>query len=130
MMGRYVLLEFDDDATAETLCARINAATASGKPYKVIGIFQRPPTKRCECVQPEADASHRRTWVRRHLRTGFWYCTNCRRVKKGWQGPRNFLDTDPDYFGKGWRKEASLALDQQGRPIRNFPIHEGMSQSR
>lgn len=130
-MGRYVLLEFDDDAQADNLIARINAAKAAGKKYGVIGVFQKPPRKRCECIAIKVGGKTNE--VKRHKLTGFHYCTRCKRVRKGWQSPRNMLD-DPklafNFFSLGQRKEASLYLDQHGRPIKNFPITDALDGTR
>ena len=128
-MGRYILIEFDEDDAAETLCARINAATESGKNYRLIGVFQKPPRKRCECPAPRTSRS---STYRRHKKTGFTYCTKCRRVLPGWQGPQNFLDSPEltaDFWRRGQTKEAAIHLDQQGRPIKNFPITDRLDRS-
>ena len=88
----------------------------------VIGIFARPPKKRCECG-PSPDS--RNSTIRRHRATGFFYCTKCKRVRKGWQSPLNKIDhpgLHPDWFPRGEQKEAQLHLDSAGRVLRNFPI--------
>lgn len=127
-MGRYILIEFDNDDSAERLCAQINTATEAGKPFRIAGIFQRPPAKRCECGSlrvPTQSRSRLDNGVRRHKKTGFYYCTRCKRVLKGWQSPRNFLDNPDlpaDFFSKGMEKEASLHLTQDGKPVKNYSM--------
>ena len=128
-MGRYILIEFDDDATADALCARINAATEHGKGYRLRGIFQKPPVKRCECpvVKTSRTSTHRR-----HKKTGFTFCTKCRRVIPGWQSPRNWMD-DPDlptdFWRRGLSKEATIHLGSSGEPVKNFPITDRLDRS-
>ena len=123
-MGRYILLEFDDDTTADRLCAQINAASAKGKRFRVIGIFPKPPKKRCECAGVNRDNTRTRTWSR-HKKLGFTYCLVCKKVLPGWQSPKNFLD-HPDLpaacASLGFTKEATLHLDKDGTPIKNYPI--------
>jgi hypothetical protein len=128
-MGKYILLEFEDDAQAEALISKINAAHARGKRFWVVGIFQRPPKKRCEC--PLAESSRLST-TKRHYKTGFVYCTRCRRVMPGRQAPLNQMDILSlawNWFRLGLTKEAELTLsDSQDSIIahnglaRNFPI--------
>jgi hypothetical protein len=122
-MGRYILLEFDDDDQAEKFGSKIIAAHARGARFSIIGIFQKPPTKRCECLNRSTEPKN--TENRRHKKTGFWYCSRCKRVRPGWQSPRNFLDDPaltPNWFSRGQAKEATLHLDNQGRPLQNYPI--------
>ena len=132
MPGKWVLIEFDDEAQAATLCAQINAAEAKGKAFRLIGVFIRPPKKRCECTS--AGVEHRVSTTRRHRKTGLYYCTKCKRVKGGPQSPRNELD-DPslplNHWAVGARKEATIGLDAAGdRPIKNFPLTEGHDNGR
>lgn len=130
-MGKWLLVEFDNDESADALCAQINAATAKGKAFRVLGIFNKPPKKRCECGH---GVESRRRPVKRHRKTGFWYCTNCKRVMPGAQSPRNELD-DPNlpvnHWSRGFRKEATIILDAEGvAPIKNFPVDEGHDNGR
>lgn len=129
-MGKYVLIEFDNDEQADRLCAQINTAQANGKALRLAGIFHKPPKKRCECVgvtqttQMGRDRNNR--VVARHKTTGFWYCRKCKRVRKGWQSPRNLLD-DPNlpsnFFSKGLDKEASLHMNRDGEGlVKNYPL--------
>lgn len=132
-MGKWVLVEFDNDTQADALCAQITAAEAKGKAFRVIGVFARPPRKRCECGSPGVD-QHRTSKTKRHRKTGFYYCTVCKRVKFGRQSPRNELD-DPNlplnHWSQGKRKEADILLEPDGnRPIKNFPITEGHDNGR
>lgn len=129
-MGKYVLIEFDSDEAAERLCAQINTAQANGKPFRLAGVFHKPPKKRCECIgvnqttQNGRDRNNR--VVKRHKATGFYYCTRCKRVRKGWQSPQNLLD-DPNlpanFFSKGLEKEATLHMNKDGDGlVKNFPL--------
>jgi hypothetical protein len=120
-MGRYVLLEFDSDDTANALCAKITAAHDAGKGMKVLGIFQRPPTKRCECQNRVTEGRNNET--ARHWNLGFYYCKRCKRVTRGWQAPRNLMGTAKVPYGRP--ASAWLHLDSNGRPIENYPINDG-----
>lgn len=71
-MARYVLIEVDENATAERLCAQI---TNAGKPMRVVGIFSKP-TKLCDCAV-QSDTSVLGT------RLGWRLCPECRRPKSG-----------------------------------------------
>lgn len=130
-MGKYILVEFDTDDSAERLCAQINTATDKGRPFRIAGIFQKPPTKRCECqgvgtTSMKKGARKRSdTVIKRHKKTGFYYCTVCKRVRKGWQSPRNQLDPEtlsPIFFSKGQQKEATLHMTQDNELLPNFPL--------
>lgn len=127
-MGKYLLLEFDNDDQAESLYARINDAAQRGKAYRVIGLFQKPPKKRCECTKRQRGRDNR---IRRHKKTGFTYCLECKRVLPGWQAPRNFLDSiklPAEYFSKRFAKEAQLHMDSKGeKPLKNFPITDRLA---
>lgn len=128
-MGKYILIEFDSDEAAERLCAQVNAASAKGKPFRLAGIFQRPPRKRCECgtrIGEFRRGNRKDLVVKRHKRTGLYYCTVCKRVRKGWLSPRNLID-DPDlpqnWFSKGLQREASIHLNADGTGLmKNYPI--------
>jgi len=128
-MGQYILIEFDEDASAERLCAQINAATAKGKAFRIAGIFQKPPRKRCECIGVDINSISGRgrndKIIKRHGKTGFWYCTKCKRVRKGWQSPRNQIDQPGlpvDAVHKGLPKESALSLTQHGELLPNYPL--------
>jgi hypothetical protein len=101
-MGKYLLIEFDDDATADTLRAKIDTASAKGKRYRVIGEYKKPPKNRCTCEvfqgsQTRAPDDMRR---RRHRVWGFWYCARCKKVAPGPQQPTNLLGP-PEGFRHG-----------------------------
>lgn len=86
-MARYLLIEFDDNDSADRMRAQINAAEANGKRFRVIGMFSKPG-RLCDC-------STRTTSSVRGAKFGWWLCPNCRRPKAG--GPqtlKNMLD-DP-----------------------------------
>lgn len=49
MAGRYLLIEFDDEASATHLREQIDAATRRGKRFRVIGLFAKPGPHFCGC---------------------------------------------------------------------------------
>lgn len=127
-MGKYVLVEFDDDAQADNLIARINAAELGGKRFRIAGIFARPPKKRCECIGVKAGG--RLGGVKRHRATGFWFCTKCKRVRRGPQDPRNQLDPQSVTRAQAalckLNEGAALHFDRQGGMIANYPLTEAI----
>jgi hypothetical protein len=117
-MAKYILIEFDDDATADALCAQINTATAKGKKFRLVGIFAKPPKARCTCG-PLNTERIKRGKIRRHKKLGFFYCTDCKKVRSGPQGPKNQLDPRaPNRFAP------TLSLSGDGLPVANYPVME------
>lgn len=49
MAGRFLLIEFEDENTAEALRAQIDSASLRGKKYRVVGMFSRPGPTFCGC---------------------------------------------------------------------------------
>jgi hypothetical protein len=80
MAGRYLLIEFDDAATATILREQINAATRKGKKFRVVGLFIRP-SRACQCG-PSHDIRHA-DQVKRGGKFGWWVCTRCNRPRMG-----------------------------------------------
>ena len=112
MPGKFFLIEFDEESSADALCAQINAATDKGRPFRVKGVFYKAPKKRCQCGPSK---SSRTSTVKRHRVTGFFYCTKCKKVRPGPQGPQNLLDLE--------NKQGNyLSLGESGEPTKNHPI--------
>lgn len=86
-MARYVLVEFDDDRTADAFKDKIDKATDAGKNYRVAGIYFRP-TRWCECPVSEGYAKNQ---IALGSKYGLWNCVVCRRPRKGTHEPRNLL---------------------------------------
>lgn len=78
MAARYVLLEFDDEAQASALCAQINAASRSGKGFRVIGLFARPSSPFCRCGTWTTERGTNST-LKRGGKFGWLVCLTCRR---------------------------------------------------
>lgn len=74
-MARYLLIEFDDNDSADRMRAQIDSAEGNGKRFRVVGMFSRA-TKLCEC------ATRSETSVR-GSKYGWWLCPECRKPKKG-----------------------------------------------
>ena len=94
-MGRYVLLEFDDNDLAErfvekTLGQAVEKSRKRGaKLVRVRGYFARPENY-CECG-PLSNLEQREQVVR-GVRFGWWTHRNCRKAIRGAHTPRNLLD--------------------------------------
>lgn len=79
MAGRFLLIEFDDEATASRLREQIDAATRKGKPYRVTGLFARP-SGFCSCesrvwINDRTGASKTKVGAK----FGWVVCTECKR---------------------------------------------------
>jgi hypothetical protein len=79
MAGRFLLIEFDDEATATHLREQIDVASRKGKGFRVVGLFARPGNF-CKCPS--------RVWitergkaakVKRGAKFGWSVCTDCKR---------------------------------------------------
>lgn len=82
-MAMYVVVEFDNDAEAESLIATMR----DGATVRVASAYKKP-TKFCDCV----DKSEKSRLGQKYN----WYvCAVCLRPKEGvWQNPRNLLRLD------------------------------------
>jgi hypothetical protein len=79
MAGRYLLIEFDDEASAERLRAQINQATRNGKGFRVVGLFARPGPTFCRCGNWENIKGRPYTPQKRGARFGWQVCLVCRK---------------------------------------------------
>jgi hypothetical protein len=86
-MARFLLIEFENDAQAEMLRAKIDAETRKGKPFRVAGLFARP-RKFCNCPKP---VGYHKNQVTRGVKFGWNVCTICRRVVAGSHRANNLL---------------------------------------
>lgn len=91
MPGRYLLIEFDDDAAADSLRAQISKATGSGKKFRVVGLFARPG-RPCKCIISPDKRS--KDMVKRGDRLGWWVCTTCGKPRMGDHHLKNMLAPD------------------------------------
>lgn len=89
MAGRYLLIEFDDEASALSLRAKIDNAAKAGKKFRVVGLFARPG-KACSCVAPPTDRAKDR--VVRGGKLGWWLCTYCHKPRLGNHQLHNLID--------------------------------------
>ena len=80
MAGRYLLIEFDDEASASSLRAKIDNATKAGKKFRVVGLFARPGAS-CSCGALPGDRAKDK--VKRGGRLGWWVCTTCKKPRLG-----------------------------------------------
>jgi ribosomal protein L37AE/L43A len=88
-MAKYVLLEFDDDAEAESFSNILIEDTTrnnSGS-MRVRGVFKKP-TQFCSCVPMEKSSVRGAKW-------GWWICKKCGKPKPGaMHQPRNLLEPE------------------------------------
>lgn len=121
-MGRYVLLEFDDDDAAERYVEKILGRAVEmsrkkgAKLVRVRGYFARPNTY-CECgiLSP----LEQREQVVRGVRYGWWVHRRCRKARRGPHTPRNLLDPAGTPTA---HMDAFLHLTDGGLPVANHPI--------
>lgn len=85
MARRYLLIEFDDEASANTLRARIDEATKRGKKYRVVGLFAKPGPDFCRCGEELPYDVHTFERGRKYIesrvgkRLGWRVCLECRK---------------------------------------------------
>lgn len=125
-MARYVLVEFDDDTTANEFIKRIYKASKT-KRFRILGVFKKP-TEYCKCG-PIASTQYT-TALARGPKSGWFIHLECGLPRNMSQCPRNIW---PDMLSAQKRKQTnserigtniSLAL-VDGKPRENFPIQEG-----
>ena len=91
-MGRYLVIEFDDNKQADSLRAQIDKATRGGKGFRVVGLFARPNKRSCTCVR--ARSEYKPGIVQRGAKYGWWVCTTCKHPRLGRQDLKNLLTPD------------------------------------
>ena len=90
MAGRYLLIEFDDEASAERLRAQINQATRNGKGFRVVGLFARPGPAFCGCGTWTTERGRPAT-TKIGRKFGWAVCTVCRKPAPIMSFLRNIL---------------------------------------
>lgn len=78
MAGRYLLIEFDDEATASHLREQIDVASRKGKGYRVVGLFARPGNF-CKCGAAWVNGARQQAQTKRGAKYGWQVCLNCKR---------------------------------------------------
>lgn len=98
MAARYLIIEFDDEAQANALRARIDNATRNGKKFRVVGLFAKA-TNYCKCDPKIHITTKTHTApLKRGRKFGWWVCTVCRRPVSAMAGlvnlikPRDIID--------------------------------------
>lgn len=106
-MGRYILIEFDDNESAVKLKRQIDLATKKGKLFRVVGYFAKPDGPYCDCDvatwtfergKPFSPTKHSR-------KTGWVKCLVCDRYR------------EPGYFSN------LLGVDKVARYLRKTIQH-------
>lgn len=104
MGSRYLVIEFDDESSADALRAQINAATAKGKRFRVLGLFAKPG-KLCTCKITTANFKNWPMYL--GTRFGWWMCGECKRPRTTSHQLRNLLGVEE------WRSPVT----QRGRGV-------------
>jgi len=78
MGGRYLLIEFDDEASASRLRAQIDSATLKGRPFRVVGLFAKPGPRFCRCGTWTTSRGQVST-LKFGAKFGWQVCTTCKR---------------------------------------------------
>lgn len=80
MASRYLLIEFDDEASANKLRAQIDNASRAGKRFRVVGLFAKPQAPFCACPPDRQITTKTHTSIlKRGRKLGWWMCTECKR---------------------------------------------------
>lgn len=135
MARRYLLIEFDDEATANTLRGRIDEATRKGKKYRVVGLFAKPGPDFCRCGEDLPYDPHVYERGRKYIaskvgrRLGWRVCLECKKPLAQVGALKNMLEPediiDPDvHIGrpyKGVRYNLMFHFLSIGAPTRAVP---------
>lgn len=87
MAGRYLLIEFDDEQSASSLRAQIDAASKKGKKFRVVGLFARPG-KPCTC---SIIGERSKDLVKQGSKFGWWLCQRCGKPRLGNHQLKNLI---------------------------------------
>jgi len=127
MASRYLVIEFDDEASASRLREQIDNATRKGKGFRVVGLFAKPSAY-CQC-DPRTHVSDRnnRSTLRRGKKYGWWVCTTCRRPTAIFSGlvnlikPRDII-SPPKWFSKHWKGAPDFEAIHYIPTLSGYPI--------
>jgi len=78
MASRYLLIEFDDEATATRLREQIDNASRAGKAFRVVGLFAKPGPNFCRCGTWTTDRGNVSS-LKYGRKFGWQVCKTCRR---------------------------------------------------
>lgn len=108
MASRYLLIEFDDEASATRLRGQIDNATRNGKRFRVVGLFAKP-TNYCQCdPKTHVTMGGQVSTLKRGKKYGWWVCTNCKKPTSALAGlvnlikPRDIIKP-PKWMSKHWK---------------------------
>ena len=79
MAGRFLLIEFDDEESANALRAKIEDASKRGKRFRVVGMFSRPGPTFCRCGNWVTQRGRTSTPTKRGEKFGWSVCLQCRK---------------------------------------------------
>lgn len=112
MASRYLLIEFDDEASASRLRAQIDNASRNGKMFRVIGLFAKP-TNYCRCGANQTYERGKDVKIQRGKKYGWRVCLECKRPLQNFGGlinllrPRDIINP-PKWMSKHWRGAADF----------------------
>lgn len=113
MGSRYLIIEFDDEASASRLRAQIDNATKAGKRFRVVGLFAKP-TNYCRC-DPRKHVTDKagKSTLKRGKKFGWWVCIECKRPTSSMAGlvnlikPRDIIKP-PKWMSRHWKGAADF----------------------
>lgn len=79
MAGRFLLIEFDDEESANALRAKIEDASRRGKRFRIVGMFARPGPTFCRCGNWVTQRGRPSTPTKRGEKFGWSVCLQCRK---------------------------------------------------
>ena len=103
-MARYVLVEFQDDATAAAFCEKITQSTKQGKKFRLAGIFAKPKVF-CTCTP---SFGYHKNQIAMGSKYGWWVCLVCKRPRLGGHQPINLLPFTEDRLDEAQYTTLSL----------------------
>lgn len=79
MASRYLLIEFDEEDAANSLRAKIDAATKAGKKFRVVGLFAKPGPTFCRCGSAWTSTKSEKARTKIGKRLGWVVCLECKK---------------------------------------------------
>lgn len=92
MAGRFLLIEFDDEESANALRAKIEDASRRGKKFRVVGMFSRPGPNFCRCGNWTTQRGAPHTPNKRGQKFGWQVCLKCKRPVPVMSFLRNLIE--------------------------------------
>lgn len=115
MASRYMLIEFDDAAQADTLRAQIDKATRAGKGFRVVGLFAKPAPPYCNCPKRRWSTTRQgEAKTKTGAKFGWVVCLECKRPVPVMNWLRNLIKPrdiiEPQAYSIAGEGKASMDL--------------------